>query len=95
MSRISTRFSASAGLREGEPFDDCSTRNVVETMKGISCDSTPSFTRSSVAIGGKSCGRPFVSGHASNGLKGDSLCGLSIPPDISTLGSAGWRGSGW
>jgi hypothetical protein len=54
LSRISTRFSASAGLSGGEPLGDCSARNVVETMKGMSWDSTPSFTRSSGAMGGKS-----------------------------------------
>lgn len=47
-------FSASVGLSGSEPLDDCSARNVVETMKGISRDSTPSFTRSSAAIGGRS-----------------------------------------
>ena len=46
MSRISTRFSASVGLSVGEPFDDCSARSVVETMKGMSWGLTPSLTRS-------------------------------------------------
>ena len=56
LSRISIRFTASAGVSGGEPLGDCSARNVVETMKGISCASTPSFARSSGAIGGKSGG---------------------------------------
>ena len=53
MSRISIRFSASLGLSGGGPFGDCSAHNVAETMKGINRDSTPSFTRSSGAMGGK------------------------------------------
>lgn len=54
LSRISTRFFASAGLSGGVPPDDCSTSNVVETMKGMGCESTPSFAKSSGVIGGKS-----------------------------------------
>ena len=56
LSRISIRFSASTGVSGGDPLGDCSARKVVETMKGISCASTPSFARSSGAIGGKSGG---------------------------------------
>jgi len=54
LSRVSTIFSASVGLSGGKPLDDCdcSAQSVVETMKGMSRDSTPSFTRSSAAIGG-------------------------------------------
>ena len=70
MSRISTRFFASAGLRGGEPLGDCSARRVVDTMKGISWDSTPSFTRSSGEIGGKSGERHLVSGVAPKTLGG-------------------------
>ena len=60
MSSISTRLSASTGLSGGKPLGDCSARNVVETMKGMSCDSTPSFVRSS-AIGGNSGEGPSLS----------------------------------
>ena len=75
MSRISTGSSASAGVSGGEPFGDCSARNVVETTKGISRGSTPNFARSSAAIGGKSCeGLSSSVGHGRVG--GDSsLCG--------------------
>jgi len=54
LSRISTRSTASVVLSGGKLLDDCSARNVAVTMKGISCDSTPSFARSSGVIGGKS-----------------------------------------
>ena len=54
LSRISIRLSASAGLSGGEPFDDCSTRNIVEIMKGMSRDSTPSLARSLGTTGGRS-----------------------------------------
>jgi len=51
LSRISTRFPASAKLSGGEPFDGCSARDIVETVKGMSCGSIPSFARSSGTIG--------------------------------------------
>ena len=56
LSRISIRFSTSPGPSGGEgvPWEDRSARNAAEMMKGMSCDSTPSFARSSEAIGGKS-----------------------------------------
>ena len=54
MSSVSTSFSASAKPSGGKPLGSCSARRVVDMMKGISCDSTPSFVRSSGAIGGKS-----------------------------------------
>ena len=93
LSSVSTRFSASAGLSGGEAFGDCSAHSVVETMKGISCDATPSFTRSSSAIGGwsnewisLSVGRPDAS------LEYDLLCKLWFPSDISIGGSEGGNG---
>ena len=62
LSRISARFSASTGVSEGEPLGDCSARKVVEIMKGMSCAPTPSFARSSGAIGGRSGEGVLVSG---------------------------------
>ena len=47
LARFSIRFSASVWLRGVEPLDYCSPCDIVETMKGISCASTPSFARSS------------------------------------------------
>jgi len=58
LSRISTRSSASDGVSGGEASGNSLTRNVVETTKGISRGSTPSFTRSSAAVGGKSGEKP-------------------------------------
>lgn len=52
MSRVSTRSSASSGLSGDESSDDCLAHSAVEMMKGISRDSTPRSTSSSVAIGG-------------------------------------------
>ena len=56
LSRISIRFSASTGLRGGEPLGDCSARNAAETTKGINCASTPNFVSSSKKVGVKSGG---------------------------------------
>jgi len=83
LSRISTRVPASAGLRGGEPLGDCSARRVVDTMKGISCDATPSFVRSSGVIGGKSH-RARSSVVASGTLRDwGSLWGTWLPVDMS------------
>jgi len=86
LSRISIRFSASAGLSGGEPLGDCSARNVVETMKGISCGSTPSFARSSGEIGGKS-GKwlRLLVGCTYDARECASLCGTWVPADIQIL----------
>ena len=59
LSRISTRLSASTGPSGGGPFSDRSTCDVVETMKGISCASTPSFARSSGVMGGAGNSSPY------------------------------------
>ena len=94
MSRISTRFSASAGLIGGEPFGDCSARNAVETTKGISRDSTPNLTRSSAAIGGKSGERLSSSvGRGRAGGDYDTPC-VAVPSDIIILEPAEGDGSG-
>ena len=84
-------FSVSSGLRS---FGDCSARNVIETMKGISRDSTPSFSRSSAAIGGKSGERFLLSvGHAREGRDYDLLCGPWVPSDMLILEPARGNGS--
>ena len=86
MSRISTRFFASAGLSGGEPPGDCSASNVVETTKGISCDSTPSFARSSGAMGGSSGEGTYSSvNHACDGGDWYTLWGTWILTDIVIL----------
>ena len=59
LSRISIRFSASVRLM---PSGDCSTCNVADTTDGISCASTPSFARSSEAMGRDSDEPLLVSG---------------------------------
>ena len=61
LSRTSTRLSASDWLSGGEQLGDCSFCDDADTMKGIRCDSIPSFTRSSGATGGKSDERPPMS----------------------------------
>ena len=93
-SRISISFSASALLSGGQPLGDCSARNVVEMMKGISCASTPSFARSSGAIGGKSGeGLSSSVGYARDDGVWDSLWGTYGARDIlSGAGVGSWRG---
>ena len=59
LSRISIRFSASVRLM---PSDDCSTCNAADTTDGITCASTPSFARSSEAMGRDSDEPLLVSG---------------------------------
>ena len=51
-SRISQRSRASDGVSGEELPDDCSTRDVAETAKGIRRDSIPRFKRSSLVMGG-------------------------------------------
>ena len=81
LSRVSISFSASALLSGGEPLGDCSARNIAETIEGISCGSTPSFARSSEAIGGNSDeGRSASVGYAHDDGVWDSLWGGCFTP---------------
>ena len=94
LSRISISFSAPALLSGGEPLGDCSARNIVEMMKGISCASTPSFARSSGAIGGKSGeGLSSSVGYAPDDRVWDSLWGTYRTRDILSGACVGsWCG---
>lgn len=79
LSRISTRFFVSVRLSGGKPLDDCSARNVVDTMKAINCDSSLSLVRSSRAIGGKSDEDPSSSvGYAQGARIGAHSGGLEF-----------------
>ena len=81
LSRISTRLSTSARLNGGKLFGACSARDTMETTKGINCDSTPSLTRSSGAMGGKS-------GEGLASLVGCAHT-LGMGPTLGDLGSNG------
>ena len=70
LSRISTRLSASTEVSGGEPLGDCSARNVVETMNGMSWASTPSLARSSGGMEEKS-GEGFSSSAGQTRDRGD------------------------
>jgi len=85
--RASTTLS---GLSEGDPFNDCPVRNVVETMEGTRRDSTPSLTRSSAQMGGRSCkGISSSVGCALDGGGYDSPCESWFSSDMSIFGMAG------
>ena len=81
LSRSSIKFTASVRVSGGEPLGDSSARNTVEMMKCISCASTPSFARSSGAIGGNSGeGLSLSVGYARNDGVRDSLWGGGFTP---------------
>ena len=91
LSRVSTRFSTSTGLSGGTTVGDCSACSSVEIMKGISCDSTPSFARSEGVMGGGSGEGCFllVGGRDRGLLWGSSL--LMDMPDFKSRRRHGGR----
>ena len=64
----------------------------METTKGISCDATPSFARSSGVIGGKSGEKSSSADCAQDAGKWGSPWGTWTPADMSNeSGYGGWK----